>query len=121
LAIIVLCVRTAYVNAYGIDNLTSKLYFDLCQRLHGLDSIQDPTYFEEQKNKLDKLLEHIPGEFPEYMALQGLVKTGSGEELTPEEFQGIIDYLLGPTFDIDGAKASMDRRLGTNGTKNKNI
>jgi len=105
LIIVVLCIRTAYVNAYGFDNLTSQLYFELCQRLHGLPSVKDPKEFEEQKKKLNKLLDHIPGEFAEYTAVSGIVQSGSGKGISLEEFQGLLNYLGSVTFDVDSVHA----------------
>ena len=88
-----MCLRTAYVNAYGYDNLTAQLYFELSKILTEISHVKDPNDFEENKEKLDKLLEHLPGEFPEYEAFSGLVNTGTGKPLTIEEFKGLLDYL----------------------------
>lgn len=93
LNIVVMCLRTAYVKAYGYDNLTTQLYFELSKRLSGISHVKDPNDFQENKEKLDKLLEHLPGEFSEYEAISGLVTTGTGKPLTIEEFKGLLDYL----------------------------
>ena len=105
LNIVVLCLRTAYVNAYGYDNLTTQLYFELSKRLSGISRIENPDDFKKNKEKLDKLLEHLPGEFPEYEAISGLVNTGTGRPLTIEEFNGLLDYLNSEQCERDSIDA----------------
>ena len=98
--IVLLCVRTAYANAYGLDNLTSKMYYKLTEQLTTLSDIKNPDEFIKQEEKLKKFLNHLPGEFPEYEAWGGLVKTASGEDLSIKEFEVIWKFVESDTFDI---------------------
>ncbi|MEW6042927.1 MAG: hypothetical protein AB1608_01545 [Thermoproteota archaeon] len=99
LKIVLLCVRTAYANAYDWDNLTSRLYFELARKLRSLNKIVGPTEHEKQKAKMEAFLETLPGEFPEYEAVFGFVRTGSGERLSREEFEAIWSFIESDTFD----------------------